>query len=247
MTSPIQLSAVLPCHEEAVRLPEVLERLERALAAAAEEWEVVLVASLAAGDGTPKLAERLASGRDNRRVVLQAADDMGYGRALGLGIAAARYPWLLLTDADGQFDHGELGRFTALAGQAQVVAGFRARRRDSRPRRLAGRAYTLLVTRLLGLSGVDDLDCAFKLVRRDCIGTEPLSCRTGVVNAEILKRATERGARIVSVPVTHRARTGGRSRFETGLGRLPRPLEVMNMAADLAGLMGRRLLGGNSR
>ena len=247
MTSPIRVSAVLPCHEEAPHLAEVLDGLERSLAATVEEWEVLLVSSLSASDGTPELAEKLASGRARCRLVRQPADDLGYGRALGLGIAAARFPWLLLTDADGQFDHGELGRLTALAGQAEVVAGFRARRRDSWSRRLAGRAYTLLVTRLLGLNGVADLDCAFKLVRRDCIGTEPLCCRTGVVNAEILKRASERGARIVSVPVTHRARPGGRSRFETGLGRLPRPAAMMEMAGDLAGLMGRRLLGGNSR
>lgn len=243
----VSISAVLPVYEEAPHLARVVEELERALAAAADEWEVLLVASLAAADGTPELASELARGGDRRRMVRQPADDPGYGRALGLGIAAARCDWLLLTDADGQFDHQELGRLIAHAGRAQVVAGFRFRRRDSWPRRLAGRAYTLLVTRMLGLNQIEDLDCAFKLVRRDCIGSQPLSCRTGVINAEILKRASERGAQIACVPVTHRPRSGGRSRFETGLGRLPRPLAMLEMVGDLAGLLGRRLLGGNSK
>ncbi len=245
MSPSLHVSAVLPCYEEAPRLVWVLDGLERALAAAADRWEVVLVASLASGDGTPELASKLASGRVNRKLVLQPADDTGYGRALWLGIAAARHPWLLLTDADGQFDHEELARLTALAGQAQVVAGFRARRRDSWSRRVAARAYNLVVTRLLGLNGVTDLDCAFKLVSRKSIGTRPLRCRTGLVNAEILKRAAERGDRIVSVPVTHRARASGRSRFETRFGRLPRPAAMLEMAGDLAGLLGRSLLGGN--
>ncbi len=247
MSAGLRVSAVLPCFEEAPHLEHVLDGLEGALERNAPEWEVVLVASAAARDGTPGLAGELAARRPAVRVVVQPADDPGYGRAVALGIAAARLPWVLLTDADGQFDHGELDRLVARAGRARAVVGRRLPRRDPWPRRVAGRLYSLAVTRLIGLDGIADPDCAFKLVRRDAIGTAPLTSRTGVVNAEILARAAGQGGRIVEVPVTHRPRLGGRSRFETGLGpldHLPRLSEIVDISMDLAALAARRFIRG---
>jgi len=240
----IEISAVLPCFEEAPRLARVVESLEEPLAACAPSgWEIILVSSLAAGDGTPELARELAAGHTRVRTVWQAADDPGYGRALALGIAAARYPWLLFTDADGQFDHGELSSLAAECGRAEVVVGYRCARRDPLVRRVAGKLYSGLAVRLLGIRGVRDLDCAFKLVHSDVIGSTPLRCRTGVVNAEILMRAISMRSRLVEVPVTHRPRPGGTTRFEIGPGRfghLPHPAEVAAIFRDLVMLMGLR-------
>jgi len=122
----MRISAVLPCFEEAPNLARVLADLETALhSGAPAAWETIIVASLAATDGTPALAEQLAA-KSNCRVVLQSAHNFGYGDAIGLGIQAAKYPWLLLSDADGQFDHTELGSLIALTRQADVVAGYRS-------------------------------------------------------------------------------------------------------------------------
>ena len=240
----IRVSAVLPCFEEEPNLSRVTEDMEEALAAcASSDWEILLVSSLAAGDGTPELARELAAGHTRVCTVWQPADDPGYGRALALGIAAAQYPWLLLTDADGQFDHGELSRLAAESGGADLVVGYRRVRRDPLARRVAGKLYSGLAARLLGIRGVRDLDCAFKLVHSDVIGSTPLRCRTGVVNAEILMRAISKRSRLVEVPVTHRPRPGGTTRFEIGPGRfghLPHPAEVAAIFRDLTMLMGLR-------
>ncbi|MBW1810280.1 MAG: glycosyltransferase family 2 protein [Deltaproteobacteria bacterium] len=234
----IQISAVLPCFEEAPNLARVLKDLEQALdSEIPAAWEIIIVASLAAGDGTPALAERLAAEHSNCRVVLQSAHESGYGHAIGLGIESARYPWLLLSDADGQFDHAELGKLIIQTKQADLIAGYRSPRSDPWPRKLAGRLYSLVVSKLIGIPGVRDLDCAFKLVHIDFIGVKPLECRTGVVNAEILMRAIALGARIVEVPVTHRPRLDGCTRFETKIGpidHIPQPAEVVAILKDLA-------------
>ncbi|HUU00760.1 MAG TPA: glycosyltransferase family 2 protein [Myxococcota bacterium] len=236
-----RVSAVLPCFEEAPNLLNVTENLEETLAACvSSDWEILLVSSLAAGDGTPELARELAAGHSRVRTLWQPAGDPGYGRALAMGISAAQYPWLLLTDADGQFAHGELSRLTAESVRAEVVVGYRCARRDPLARRVAGKLYSGLAARLLGIRGVRDLDCAFKLVHSDVIGTTPLRCRTGVVNAEILMRAISRRSRLVEVPVTHRPRLGGTTRFEISLGpfgHLPHPAEVAAIFRDLAMLM----------
>jgi len=234
----------LPCFEEARDLSSVTEDLEEALTGcASEDWEILLVSSLAAEDGTPEVAREMAAGHSKVRTIWQPVDDPGYGRALALGIAAARYPWLLLTDADGQFDHAELSRLAAETNGADLIVGYRRVRSDPLARRLAGNLYSSLATRLLGIRGVRDLDCAFKLVHSDVIGTTPLQCRTGVINAEILMRAISKRAKLVEIPVTHLTRPGGTTRFEIGLGpfgHLPHPAEVAAIFMDLMMLMGRR-------
>lgn len=239
------MSAVLPCYEEAANLARVVEQLARALCGVTETHEIVVVTSVAARDGTPAIARQLARDRADVRVVEQRADDPGYGRALALGIAEARHEWLLLSDADGQFDHSELPRLVALARANDLVLGYRARRRDSPARRLASRLYGACATRLIGARGVRDVDCAFKLVRKRCVDGPPLTCRTGVVNAELLGRALARGARVAQVAVTHRERTGGRARFEARLGALgavPRPSEAWAIAGETLGLALRRFV-----
>ncbi len=245
MTERLAISAVLPCFEEAPNLERVVDRLALALQAVAGSYEIVVVSSAAARDGTPALVRRLARERDDLRAIEQPADDPGYGRALALGIEAARLEWLLLTDADGQFDHSELPRLVELARSFDVVLGFRASRRDSAGRRAASRLYGLVATRIAGADGVRDVDCAFKLLRARLVAGAPLTCRTGVVNAELVARALAGGARLAQVRVSHLARTAGRARFEARLGVLgavPRPGETWAMARETLGLAARRFV-----
>ncbi|MEB2312596.1 MAG: glycosyltransferase family 2 protein [Sorangiineae bacterium] len=245
MTERLAISAVLPCFEEVENLPGVVARLGRALVEVASSHEILLVVSERARDGTPELARRLAEVRGDVRVLTQRAADPGYGRALALGLEAARFEWLLLTDADGQFDHAELPRLVALTPGRDLVVGYRASRHDSLARRAASRLYGEVATRLTGTSGVTDLDCAFKLVRARLVEGPPLRSRTGVINAELLGRALARGARLAEVPVTHLARTAGRARFELRVGRLgavPRPTEAWAIARETLVIAVRRFM-----
>lgn len=245
MTEQLAISAVLPCFEEAPNLPRVVRELSAALRGMTNEYEIVLVTSDAARDGTPELARQLAAARDDVRVVAQRADDPGYGRALALGVAAAGREWLLLSDADGQFDHSELSRLVELAGNHDMVLGYRATRRDSPARLVASRLYGAVATRLTGARGVKDMDCAFKLVRARFVDGAPLTCRTGVVNAELVARGLSRGARVAQVAVSHHERAGGRARFEAHLGILgpvPRPGEAWAIARETVGLAMRRFV-----
>lgn len=237
---PDAISAILPVYEEAAVLPGLVSRVDAALRAAAPTArEIVLVVSEAARDGTLWLAEELAATDPGVRLVRQPVADPGYGRALALGVAAARQPWLWLLDADGQLDPADLPRFVAAAAEADVVVGRRVVRADRLPRRLAGRLYSAVGQRLMGVRGGHDVDCGFKLLRRAVLGPEPLRSRTGVVNLEILSRAVRRAARIVEVPVSHHPRPTGRSRFEAGLG-LPAPREVLSILSDIAALRRRQ-------
>jgi glycosyltransferase involved in cell wall biosynthesis len=240
----LRVSAVLPCFEEAAGLPGLVAAVERSLAAAGAAFEIVIVASAAGTDGTVAVARELAASDPAVRLVVQARDDGGYGRALALGIAASREPWVLLMDADGQFDPGDAGRLLSLAAAADVVAGFRAPRRDPVGRRVAGAIYSRVLGAVTGVP-VRDFDCGFKLLRRDLVGDLVIESRTGVANAEILAGAVGAGARIVEAPVSHAPRSAGRARFEIAFG-LPSPREGARMLREALAL-GLRLLRARTR
>jgi glycosyltransferase involved in cell wall biosynthesis len=241
MTGP-RVSVVLPCFEEAAGLPSLVSAIERALEDTGWAFEIVIVASAAGTDGTVEVARELAAQDPVVRVVVQARGDAGYGRALALGIAAAREPWVALMDADGQFDPRDAGRLLGLAAEgADVVAGFRAPRRDPLGRRVAGAIYSRVLGAVTGVR-VRDFDCGFKLLRRELVRHLVIESRTGVANAEILAGAARAGARIVEANVAHAPRRAGRARFQVALG-LPSPREAARMigeAAALAVRLGRR-------
>jgi len=132
----------------------------------------------------------------------------GYGAALRSGIAAARMPWILLTDADLQFDLGQLVDITPLTTDYDLVIGRRTPRRDPFYRRVYGHSWNWLVRRMLELP-VRDVDCAFKLARTDLLQSLPLRSTGAMISPELVARSLAQGARLVEADVAHRPRLAG--------------------------------------
>jgi hypothetical protein len=182
----------------------VVEGLLAVLPVVARRHEVIVVDD-GSCDGTAAAVPAAAAVR-----VLRHATSRGYGSALRTGFAAAREPWLFFTDGDGQFDVRDLPRVVAAAGDADLVAGYRAPRADPLGRRLCGRAWTALVRLTLGVR-VRDVNCAFKLLRRDVLAAGPLESAGALVNAELLGKAVRQGFRVRQVAVSHHPRRHGRA------------------------------------
>jgi hypothetical protein len=146
-------------------------------------------------------------------------------------------PWVLLTDADLQFDLRELEAFVPLAREAGLVAGWRIARQDPRHRRLNAAAWNWLVRRRFDLP-VRDVDCAFKLVRRDLLEEIPLTSGGAMISTELVARIVAAGAVVREVGVHHRPRVAGE---QSGAN----PLVVLRAFRELARLQGelRRLPG----
>jgi glycosyltransferase involved in cell wall biosynthesis len=132
----------------------------------------------------------------------------GYGAAVRSGFDAARLGWVFLMDADNQFDPEDIGALLAAASDADIVAGYRRQRRDPLPRRLNAWAFFTLVRLLFGRL-VRDVNCAFKLMRRDVLTQMALHSDGALINTEVLVLARQMHARIVEVPVQHFPRTSG--------------------------------------
>jgi glycosyltransferase involved in cell wall biosynthesis len=209
MSQPLpNVSCVLPALNEQANLPRVVEGLSAALGREAGFFEIIVVDD-GSRDRTPQVLERLVTRFENLRVLTHTTT-RGYGAALRTGFESARLPYVIFTDADGQFDPGEISLLLGQREHADIVVGYRIGRQDSRLRRLLSWGYNLLVRRLLGV-GMTDINCAFKLVRRDVLPALDLRSSDFCVNAELALRAKREGLQVIEVPVSHRARLGGRS------------------------------------
>ncbi|MGZ4268020.1 MAG: glycosyltransferase family 2 protein [Solirubrobacteraceae bacterium] len=200
------LSVVLPCFDEE---PNVERAVQEALAGARKSALAVQVVVVDDGssDATGAIAEELAHA-DPHVTVVRHAENRGYGAAVRSGIAATTMPWVLLTDADLQFDVAEVERMLAAAGDHEVVAGYRIARQDPVHRRMAAHAWNWLMRRTFGID-VRDVDCAFKLVDGPALRTLELRSEGAMISTELYALAARAGWSIAEVGVHHRPRRAG--------------------------------------
>jgi glycosyltransferase involved in cell wall biosynthesis len=201
------VSIVLPCLDEEENFAEAVAAAVLAGRRAAVEHEVVVVDD-GSSDRTRAIALELASEDPSVRVVVHESN-RGYGAALRSGIAAASQPWILLTDADLQFDLTQLEDFLPFAEDHDILLGRRMPRMDPLGRRAAAAAWNRLVDAVFALP-VHDVDCAFKLVRAELVKEMPLTSSGAMISTELVLRCLAQGARLKELGVKHRPRRAGR-------------------------------------
>ncbi|GAC1504767.1 MAG: glycosyltransferase family 2 protein [Candidatus Dormibacteraceae bacterium] len=205
-----ELSIVIPCYNEEERLPRTIEQIERYLHRTGTSYELILVDD-GSSDGT-RLVQDAAAARNPSVRVEALPRNRGKGRALAEGVAMAKGPEILVTDADLSTPIEELEKLRAsLHNGAGVAIGSRAMRASrveiAQPlyRVLMGKVFNLLVQALL-LPGIWDTQCGFKLfqaaVAHDVFAR--LTTDGFGYDPEVLYLAKKRGVKIAEVPVVWR-------------------------------------------
>jgi glycosyltransferase involved in cell wall biosynthesis len=200
------LSVFLPCHNEADNLVRVVDNFRSQLDRFASIYEIIIVDD-GSRDRTGEIADRLAAADPHIKVVHHPAN-RGYGGAVISGLQAATLPYVLLCDGDGQFDAGEIAHLLPKVPRFDVVAGRRVKRADRLMRRLNGQAWTTLVRLLFGVK-VSDVDCGFKLFKREFTRDLQLNARGAMISTELMVKVANRGACICEVDVGHLPRLAG--------------------------------------
>ncbi len=202
------ISLVLPAYNEADNIEPMIAEAVPALEANADEYEILVVDDGSA-DGTAAVTRQVMETNPCVRLV-QHPVNQGFGAAVFSGFTHAEKNWIFYTDADRQFVLSELERFVPLMEQADLIAGYRAPRQDPFLRVFYGKGWSMLCTLLFGYT-VRDVDCGFKLFRREIIQelAPQIASRGATFSIEWLVRAKRAGYRFVELPVSHRPRVAG--------------------------------------
>jgi len=187
----------------------------------------VVVVDDGSHDGTGKILARLETELAGELTVVRLGDNRGYGAALRAGFAAARGQLVFYTDSDNQFDLRELDGFLEMIEHNDAVLDFRIDRQDPALRCFVSGVFNGLSSLVLGMS-VRDLNCSFKLFRREVLEGLELVSNDFLIDTELVARVHRGGWRYVQKGVRHYPRTAGQSTV--------RPGDVPHTLASLARL-----------
>ena len=202
----VSISVFFPCYNEQENVGRTVEKALEVLKKLNADFEAIIVDD-GSSDGTGRIAEEIA-GRDGRVKVVHHEGNLGYGAALQSGFKAATKELVFYTDGDGQFDINEMPPLLAFMEQYDIVSCYRLNRRDPIIRKINGWCWTRLICLMFGLK-IRDIDCAFKLYKREIFDKIELSSTGALIDAEILARAARKGYRITQKGVHHYPRTAG--------------------------------------
>ena len=217
------LSIVLPAYNEEENVTAAVEEVSSVVQQLGLDHEIILVND-GSRDRTGEIGRVLADRIPNYRLV-EHHPNRGYGGALKAGFEAATKEWIAFVPADKQFVFAEIDRLLDHSSQADIISGYRAHRQDNALRRLNAWGWNTLVRLLFGYL-CRDIDCGFKLFRRELLDHVPIESDGAMIDTEFLAGAKARGYRIAEVPVTHLPREGGEA---TGAN----PLVVARAFRDL--------------
>jgi glycosyltransferase involved in cell wall biosynthesis len=201
------LSVVLPAYNEEANIGPMIEAALDVLPGLAEQYEIVVVDD-GSRDATAKVAEDWVERHHPAVRLLRHPRNLGYGAAIRTVFQHARGDLVFYTDADRQFDLAELGYFLPLVADHDLVIGFRVYRYDSVLRSIISWFYNRLVEVLFRVR-VRDVDCAFKLIRREVLDRITLQSDDFFIDTEIIACARKWDFRIAQKGVRHYPRVAG--------------------------------------
>lgn len=202
------LSLSFPAFNEEANIGRTIQDAVRVASGLTDDFEVIVVND-GSRDRTAEVIREYASRYPQVRLVEHPVN-LGYGAAVFDGLVAGAKEWAFFSDGDLQFVLDELAKFWALRDQADLIIGYRAPRQDSWMRKLNGWGWTWLTNTLFGYVS-RDVDCAFKLIKREAISAlgPCIAARGATFSAELLVLAKRMGFRFKELPVTHRSRQAG--------------------------------------
>lgn len=207
------ISVFFPAYNDEGSIAAMVYKALSLLPQFADDYEVIVVND-GSSDGTAATLDELA--RQNSHVrVIHHPRNRGYGGALRTGFLSATKDLVFYTDGDGQYDVNELAKLVPLMTEGvDVVNGYKIKRSDAKRRVVLGATYKMLA-RLLFHLPIRDVDCDFRLMRRQAIQSIDLISTSGVVCTEMVYKLHRAGCRFTETPVNHYPRLHGHSQFFT--------------------------------
>ncbi len=206
------LSVFFPAYNDAPSLPKLIRTTFAVLEQHVADYEVIVVND-GSRDKTAEVLAQLAIEHAPFLRVVTHAQNRGYGGALRSGFAAARKEFVFYTDGDGQYDVTELPLLLEKVGpKTGLVNGYKMARNDPQHRIWIGNVYNFCA-RLLFRIRIRDIDCDYRLIRRDLVEKIHLTSTSGTICVELVRKLELSGCDVAEVCVHHYAREHGTSQF----------------------------------
>ena len=206
--SNMSLSVFFPCYNEEGTVESLTLNAVEVASQITADFEVIIVNDGSA-DRTAEIIDSLAERIEQVKAVHHEVNK-GYGAALQSGFRAATKELVFYTDGDGQFDIEELPKLMELIDECDIVSGYRINRQEGMLRKLNAFCWGTLVCILFNMR-VRDIDCAFKLYKREIFDNIEMHSTGALIDSEILARSIKKGYVIKQIGVRHYPRVTGTS------------------------------------
>lgn len=198
----MKLSVIIPTYNEEKTVKEVVERVLKLDI----DLEVIVV-----DDGSnDKTKEKLAEIKDKKVKVLRHKRNKGKGRAIRTGIKKAKGEYVIIQDADFEYDPEDILKLLAPVkkGKAEVVYGsrFTGERRNMFFWHFVGNRFLTLLTNILYNTTISDMETGYKLIKTSIIKGIKLNCQKFEFEPEITAKILKKGIRIYEVPISYSGR-----------------------------------------
>lgn len=206
-----ELSVFFPCYNESQNIEKTVLSAIKVLKNTTKIWEIIIVND-GSKDDTLQKAQLLQKRFPKNIKIVNHSKNLGYGGAFKSGLYKSQYKWITFTDSDGQFDFSELKNLIKVQkrDQADVVVGYRLKRQDPLIRSLIANLLKAWNFLWFGFHGIKDVDCAFKLFKKDAVdAVSPLKTQSAITTTELLIKLQKHGYKISQVGVHHYPRKFG--------------------------------------
>lgn len=209
-TSTVQLSVVVPLFNEEANIEPLVAEIHDVLGANGASYEILLIDD-ASSDKSPTILADIASS-DPRIRVIRHRKNLGQSAALVSGFERVRGEIVITLDADLQNDPADIPRLLAELDHCDVVCGVRTNRQDDRIRKLSSKIANAVRNRLTHDS-ITDVGCSLRVCRAPFLANLPTFDGMHRFLPTLLKL---NGARVTEIPVNHRPRAAGESKYGVG-------------------------------
>lgn len=207
-----EISVVIPCFNEVGNLEPLIGELEAALGIVGKPFEIIYVDDCSTDGSTEKLAELVKTKPHLRR--LRHLRNLGQSAAIFNGYSRARGSYVITMDADLQNPPSDIPMmFKKLQDEkADAVCGVRTGRKDTLGKKISSKLANGIRGAFLN-DGIHDAGCTFRIVRREAV--------RNLIAFRALHRFLPtilriHGYKVVEVPISHRARVSGVSKYGFG-------------------------------
>lgn len=219
---PPALSVVVPIFNEEENILPLVQELEKGLDACGRSWEILLIDD-GSTDGSFEALRKLQQ-QDARLRVIRFRRNFGQTAAFAAGFAHSLGEWVITIDADLQNDPADIPALLAKAEEGfDIVSGWRANRKDALvSRKIPSRIANKLIAAVTGVC-LNDYGCSLKVYHRDVVKNIRLY---GELHRFVPAVANMIGARVTEMPVNHRARVAGESKYTGFTKTVKRAMKV---------------------